>query len=208
MFKKTIQFEDLDGNQVTEDFYFHLSKAELIQWELSVPGGLSAHLERALDQVKMGDASYISDFLEQLITRSIGERGADNRTFDKKKGEVARRFMQMDAYSVLFMEFGTNAAAAGDFFTALAPKDMQEEVRAEIAQKIASGELPATAAPAPQPEVLAAPAEIPAWEKEDRDPTQGEMRKMTPEEMQRAFAAKERRMRESSGLAGAKLATE
>ena len=31
MLKKTITFEDLDGNLVTDDFYFHLSKAEIAE---------------------------------------------------------------------------------------------------------------------------------------------------------------------------------
>ncbi len=41
MLKKTITYEDFDGNQVTEDHFFHLSKADLVEMEVSQKGGMS-----------------------------------------------------------------------------------------------------------------------------------------------------------------------
>ena len=38
MFKKTITYTDFNGNERTEDFYFHLSKAELAEMDLSKAG--------------------------------------------------------------------------------------------------------------------------------------------------------------------------
>ena len=40
MLKKTIQFQDFNGNSRTEDFYFNLTQAEVTELELSVDGGL------------------------------------------------------------------------------------------------------------------------------------------------------------------------
>ena len=40
MLKKTITYTDFDDNERTEDFYFHLSKAEIAEMELSENGGL------------------------------------------------------------------------------------------------------------------------------------------------------------------------
>lgn len=40
MLKKTISYTDYDGNERTEDFYFNLSKAEIIEMELGTAGGM------------------------------------------------------------------------------------------------------------------------------------------------------------------------
>ena len=37
MLKKTITFEDYNGNQVTEDYYFNFTKAEVVQLDLIHP---------------------------------------------------------------------------------------------------------------------------------------------------------------------------
>ncbi len=31
MLKKTVKYEDLDGNEVVEDFHFHMTKAEILE---------------------------------------------------------------------------------------------------------------------------------------------------------------------------------
>ena len=42
MYKKTITYEDFDGNKRTEDFYFNLTTAEVAKMEMGVTGGYSA----------------------------------------------------------------------------------------------------------------------------------------------------------------------
>lgn len=191
MLKKTIKFQDLDDNEVTEDFYFHMSKAELIEWELSEEGGYTAHLERALEKSKKGDSREIANLLRTLITRSIGVRSADNREFDRQDGAVARRFVQTDAYSVLFEELGESATAAADFLEALVPTKVRQEAAAEIAKrKQELVNLPDGVTAAPQPTVQAAPADVPAWITENRDMTSAEARAATPEQLRDAWIAK------------------
>lgn len=180
---------------VEEEFYFHLGKADLIEWELSEPGGFSAYLERAIEANRKGDARPLGKVIKELITRSIGERGLDNREFDKKDGAVAKRFMQTDAYSVLYMEFGTNADAAGDFLTALAPKDMRDEVAREVARRTEDLQLPAgdgsVASPAAKLAAVAeVPDETPDWIRENRDMTAQEARSATPEQLRDAYLNK------------------
>ena len=41
MIKKTIEYVDYNGENRKEDFYFNLSKAELMELEMSKNGGLS-----------------------------------------------------------------------------------------------------------------------------------------------------------------------
>ena len=44
MFEKTIKFLDFDENEREETFYFHLSKPEIIELELSKEGGLQKYI--------------------------------------------------------------------------------------------------------------------------------------------------------------------
>ena len=46
MLKKTIKYTDYNGVEREEDFYFNLSKAEIAEMELEIPGGMTAMLQR------------------------------------------------------------------------------------------------------------------------------------------------------------------
>ena len=46
MLKKTITYQNFAGETVTEDFYFNLTKAELLQLEMAMPNGLAAHIDK------------------------------------------------------------------------------------------------------------------------------------------------------------------
>ena len=48
MLKKTIEYTDFNGVKRKEDFYFNLSKAELMEMELGVTGGMKQLLERII----------------------------------------------------------------------------------------------------------------------------------------------------------------
>ena len=45
MLKKTMTYTDYNGTERTEDFYFNLSKAELMEMELSTAGGLAEMIQ-------------------------------------------------------------------------------------------------------------------------------------------------------------------
>ena len=49
MLKKTITYTDFNGEKREEDFYFHFSRAEILEKELSVEGGLGAMLRRIIN---------------------------------------------------------------------------------------------------------------------------------------------------------------
>lgn len=46
MLKKTIKYEDYNGVERNEDFYFNLTKAELFQMGLGMEGGLEEHITK------------------------------------------------------------------------------------------------------------------------------------------------------------------
>lgn len=124
MLKKTITYDDLDGNPITEDFYFNLSKAEIARMELSQHGGLSGHLKRI---VEANDGAKIISTFEEILTKSYGLRGADNKTFEKSDA-ISQAFMQTDAYSVLFMELVTDADASATFIHGIIPASIAGDI--------------------------------------------------------------------------------
>lgn len=146
MLKKTIRFTDLDGNEVIEDHYFHLSKADLVKLQVSTPGGLQEHLERV---VKSEDGKDIIETFEMLIRESYGIRTDDGRFL--KKRETAEEFMSSEAYSEFFMSLITDANAAAEFVNGVIPKGLDQEVAQAVpALSTPSEDLqPTPSAPAP-----------------------------------------------------------
>ena len=64
MLKKTITYEDYNGTERTEDFYFNLTKAELMEMEMSTSGGFAEMLQNI---VKAQDAPSIIKIFKFLI---------------------------------------------------------------------------------------------------------------------------------------------
>ena len=48
MLKKSITCEDYNGLERTEDFYFNLSKAEVMEMEMGVTGGMTTLLHKII----------------------------------------------------------------------------------------------------------------------------------------------------------------
>ena len=125
MYVKKITYTDFLGNERTEEFYFNLTEAEIIEW-------LSTNAEYTLDKVienmrqKM-NVKGILDATKELIYKAYGEVSLDGRRFNKSK-EVKDNFMETNAYSVLFMELATDGKKAAEFFNSIIPKDLAASV--------------------------------------------------------------------------------
>jgi len=170
--KKTITYEDLNGDTVAEDHYFHLSKAELIELELSHEGGFDKHLQKIVDSK---NGSEIISEMKKLILMSYGKKSDDGKRFIKSQ-EFIDEFTQTEAWSTLFMEIATEAGKAVEFVRGVMPKGIEIEL----------DKLGATDAERPaEPEDTR-----PAWVKEDRLPTQAELIAMSPQELMEAFKKK------------------
>lgn len=117
MLKETITFVDYNGVERTEDFYFNLTKAELMEMELSTSGGLAEKINRI---VAAKDAPAIIQVFKDLVLSSYGQKSADGRRFIKSK-ELSEEFAQTEAYSQLFMKLANDADAASRFVNGIAP---------------------------------------------------------------------------------------
>lgn len=122
MLKKTMTYKDYDGNERTEDFYFNLTKAELVELQLSENGGFDKLLKRLMDSQ---DNKEIIQVFKKMIVLSYGVKSLDGKTFVKSP-EITREFMQTEAYSDLFMELATNQDTAAAFINGIVPQDVAE----------------------------------------------------------------------------------
>lgn len=125
MIKKTVTYTDFDGNERTEDFYFHLTEQELTEWELSVDGGLSGVLQRI---IKSQDNKKIIEIFKDLLIRSYGEKTPDGRGFVKNE-EIINNFKYTQAFSDLYMELATDDKAASDFVNGIMPAGLMEKAK-------------------------------------------------------------------------------
>lgn len=124
MLKKTIAYTDYNGVERKEDFYFNLSKAELMEMELGTSGGLGEMIDRI---IAAQDTPQIIKIFKDLILKAYGEKSSDGKHFTKVDDEgrsLSNRFAQTEAYSVLFMELATDANAAAAFVNGIMPQEI------------------------------------------------------------------------------------
>lgn len=119
MVKKTITYTDFNGNKRTEDFYFNLTKAECLEMELSVNGGLSALMQRLIDSDDIANAIKI---VKDILFKSYGEKSLDGKYFNKSK-ELSEKFSHTRAYSILYTQLVTDTKAGADFMNAVVDTD-------------------------------------------------------------------------------------
>lgn len=125
MLKKTITYESYDGIKYTEDFYFNLSRAEMVQLECGMKGGFTKNVEEIS---KSSDPTQIMPLFEKIIFKSYGKKSPDGKRFIKNQ-EILDEFVQSEAYSELLMELLSDSDKAAEFIIGLAnlnPEEIEE----------------------------------------------------------------------------------
>lgn len=132
MLKKTITYKDYNDVERTEDFYFNLSKAEAMEMELSITGGLTEMIRKI---VAAQDTPTIIATFKQIILKAYGEKSPDGRRFIKSE-ELSKAFSETEAYSILYMELATDANAAAEFVNGIVPKDVDAPAAQQSAKPV------------------------------------------------------------------------
>lgn len=135
MLKKTVTYTDFNGVERTEDYYFHLSKAELMEMELGTTGGYSDSI-KAIINAK--DTPQIMKIFKELLLKSYGEKSADGKRFiklDNDGNPLSIAFSQTEAYSQIFMELATDADAGSAFVNGILPADLVKEANKAALEK-------------------------------------------------------------------------
>lgn len=117
MYKITKKYEDFNGVMKEEDFYFNLSKADLLKMELSEEGGMDKRLDRL---VKTNDMKEAIKVFEGLLLMSYGVKTDDGRFV--KSDEARQKFISSAAYSEIYFELATNPEEAQKFVEGVIPK--------------------------------------------------------------------------------------
>lgn len=132
MYKITESYVDYDGNERKEDFYFNFTEAELAKMELSVTGGLTTIIQRAIDAK---DVPSLIKIFEDLISKSYGQKSLDGRRFIKSP-EILEEFKQTEAYSQIYMRMATDEKAAAEFVNNVMPKKTLNAATAQDKAKV------------------------------------------------------------------------
>jgi hypothetical protein len=124
MLKKTITYKDFNGNELTEDFYFNLSKLELQELQMSVDGGMSEYLGSLVPENIDEEGTFkidattreIWNAFKLLVDASYGIKSEDGKRFIKSD-KILEEFKQTNAYVNLIMELAENSEEAEKFIT-------------------------------------------------------------------------------------------
>lgn len=122
MLKKTITYEDFDGNTVSEDHYFNLSSAKLIELNARSEGdGWGEHLKKIVER---NDRNEVIDAFIDLLRMSYGIRDLETNRF-LQSDDIFADFQSSLAYDKFFEELFTVEDAMANFFIEVMPKSVQ-----------------------------------------------------------------------------------
>lgn len=131
MYKKTITYTDFDGNERTEDFYFNLTKAELMEMQFSWDGGLHKVLQKMIQEQ---DTKRLMEYFKMMLVKSYGEKSLDGKKFlkeDENGRSLAQlNFVPTEAYSQMYVMLATDDKEATAFVNGIMPKNLEEDVKA------------------------------------------------------------------------------
>ena len=147
MLKKSITYTNFDGEEVTEDFYFNVSKTEIVEMEAQVRGGFSAWLQTL---IKTEDTKELVAQFKKFILMTHGERSADGNYFTKTD-ESRAKFESSAAFDKLFWDIFTDEQTAADFIIGVVPRESAEDVAKEIAATKEAVAVTSTPDPGPPP---------------------------------------------------------
>lgn len=125
MLKKSITFYNFDGEEVTEEFYFNMTKAEIIKLELSEDESFQARIERIQKPGTKG--RDVLETFDMIIRQSYGVRTPEGKFV--KRPDHFEEFLASEAYSNLLFEISTNAQKAAEFVNGIMPKDIEGEMK-------------------------------------------------------------------------------
>lgn len=151
MIKQTITYKDFTGEEQTEDFYFHLTEADVIELEVSANGNsLSAWTEKI---VRSNNGAEIIGVFKKILAVSYGVKSDDGRRF-MKSPDILAEFQSTNAYSKLFMQLSTDADIASGFINGIMPEGMPKDKSAVDARKASENRMQGFRKAAEKPDVV------------------------------------------------------
>lgn len=131
MLKKTITYTDYNGVERTEDYFFNLTEAELVEMQVSQAGGLTEMIKKIVAAKEEG---IIMKIFQDLMLKAYGEKSDDGKMFRKIATDGHRLsddFTQMPAYTIIFMELASDDKAAFNFIKGILPAKLAKQIEQE-----------------------------------------------------------------------------
>lgn len=196
MLKKAITYENPFTEQtVTEEHYFHLSKADFVELQMenhNAPEITDPQSGEKLDGfraklqaiINAEDASQVLVVVKDLVRRAYGKKEGDKFL---KSAAIWAEFEGSGAYSELLYELSTDAAKSAEFMQAIVPKSLLNEASDAVKAGV---QVPSPTQTAPAPETPAQPYD-PTGLTVDSTPTvltQHQMLEMDSDELKAGLA--------------------
>lgn len=157
MIKETINFVDIDGNNVSEDLYFHISKTDLIRLRRTdeykkfekIQNDVQAMLDKGdnrTDEENEKLSDILLDMLEYLVKISYGNRvsttNAEGEKVTKfvKNASETEEFINSDEYGELIAALlDDDGNRLLDFIKNLFPADTTKKLLSEDNKQLLDG---------------------------------------------------------------------
>jgi len=145
LLKKVIKYTNpFTDQEVTEEHYFHISKADLVEMEMEenkatytkdgeTLTGMQAKLQQIVDSE---DGKAIMAEFKDIIRRAYGKKDGDRFL---KSTEIWEEFSATEAYSQLIFEVCTDAEASAEFINGIVPNNLDQIAR-DIRTRAEKGE--------------------------------------------------------------------
>ena len=124
MLKRTISFVDIDGNKVSEEFYFNVAREDMIELMVEKPE-MEDKLQAMVDSM---DGRSIDSLLKEFILLGVGRRPEGTRQFVKNE-EVTNDFRYSGAYGQLLWELANDPTLAEEFMEGIFPPSLLDEMK-------------------------------------------------------------------------------
>lgn len=139
MLKKTITYTDYNGVERTEDFYFNLTRAELMEMHLTTDGGMDDKINGI---IKAKSQKELEKLIKEILLKSYGEKSTDGRKFYKNDA-IRADFEASPAYDEIYMKMFTDEKYCAEFMNGVIPASLRQNANPALEMAATGSAAPA-----------------------------------------------------------------
>lgn len=113
--KKTISYTNLDGEKVSEDWWFSLGQTDMIEMDVT---HMKDREEFLAAIVKDNNTRNLLDLWKDMLFKAVGRREGN---YLVKDGQILKEFVGSGAYEALYEEIANSDDAGWSFFQTMMP---------------------------------------------------------------------------------------
>ena len=126
MYKISVTYKNFNDEECTDDLYFNITKAEMMEMEL-LDGENNSLLETLEKIIETKDQKKIYKYFKATILKAYGKKSEDGKRFIKNQ-ELCDEFVQTLAYEEFFMKIIADTNVAAEFIKGILPADLDLDV--------------------------------------------------------------------------------